>query len=241
MQVLSAKGYDVYGVANRSASVVASVTDQSPSSTAGNSTVQDSVTLSPQARELAASQAASQVKTAATAVFNTNKGDVELDIEDYFTPNHKTFSGGIDSLPPLIMPTQDNINALANHISSTLPGLMSNYGIPVAPETIQYDNRGQLVLPDDYPYAEEFTQMLDENPSFARELSTVNALSSQLAGIQRAIAFQEESEGMSDSEIAALMSKYTDLFDGQHSAGDFSLGFTADGSLNVSVNGEQIA
>lgn len=241
MQVLSAKGYDVYGVMNRSASGVAAVAEQSQTSSTGTSTVEDSVTLSPQARELAASQATSQVKTAATAVFNTNKGDVELDIEDYFTPSQKTFSGGIDSLPPLMMPTQDNINALAKHISSTLPGLMSDYEIPVAPETIQYDNRGQLVLPNDYPYTEEFTQMLDENPSFARELSTVNALSSHLAGIQRAAQFQEESQGMSDSEIAALMNKYTDLFDGQHSAGDFSLGFTADGSLNVSVNGEQIA
>jgi hypothetical protein len=241
MQVLSARGYDVYGVAKRSVSAGASIADQGQASTPGATAVQDSVTLSPQARELAASQAASQVKTAATAVFNTNKGDVELDIEDYFTPNHKTFSGGIDSLPPLMMPTQNNINALAKHISNTLPGLMSNYDIPIAPETIQYDNRGQLVLPNDYPYADEFTQMLDENPALAREMSTVNALSSHLAGIQRAAQFQEESQGMSDGEIAALMSKYTDLFDGQHSAGDFSLGFTADGALQVSVNGELIA
>jgi hypothetical protein len=241
MQVLSARGYDVYGVANRSVSAGASIADQGQASTTGATAVQDSVTLSPQARELAASQAVSQVKTAATAVFNTNKGDVELDIEDYFTPNHKTFSGGIDSLPPLMMPTQNNINALAKHISNTLPGLMSNYNIPIAPETIQYDNRGQLVLPNDYPYADEFTQMLDENPALAREMSTVNALSSHLAGIQRAAQFQEESQGMSDGEIAALMSKYTDLFDGQHSAGDFSLGFSAEGSLQVSVNGGQIA
>ncbi|EAT15997.1 hypothetical protein HTZ97_08245 [Desulfuromonas acetoxidans] len=240
MQVLSAKGYDVYGMTNRSVSQLSSVTDQSQASSAGSSTVQDSVTLSPQARELAASQATSQVKTAATATFNTNKGDVEMDIEAYFSPKQNSFSGGIDSLPPFLFPTENNINALAKHISSTMPGLMSDYGIPVAPETIQYDTKGQLVLPNDYPYAEEFTQMLDENPSFAREMSTVNALSSHLAGMQRAAEFQEASEGMSDSEIAALMNQYSDLFDGQHSAGDFSLGFSADGSLQVSVNGAQI-
>ena len=241
MQVLSAKGYDVYGVTNRSMSGVTSVTEQRQSSSTGTSTVEDSVTLSPQARELAASQTASQVKTAATAVFNTDKGDIGLDIEEYFSPNAKSFSGGIGSLPPLLLPSGDNINALAKHISSTMPGLMSDYGIPVAPESIQYDTEGQLMLPGDYPYAEEFTQMLDENPSFARELSTVNALSSHYAGMQRAMAFREESEGMSESEIAALMDKYTDLFDGQHSAGEFSLGFTADGSLQVSANGAQIA
>ncbi|WP_321531503.1 hypothetical protein [uncultured Desulfuromonas sp.] len=241
MQVLSAKGYDVYGMTNRSTSQSTSAMDQSQTSSAGQSTVQDRVTLSPQARELAESQATSQVKTAATATFNTNKGDIEMDIEAYFSPKQSSFSGGIDSLPPFLFPTENNINALAKHISSTMPGLMNDYGIPVAPETIQYDTKGQLVLPNDYPYAEEFTQMLDENPSFAREMSTVNALSSQLAGMQRAAEFQEESEGMSDSEIAALMSKYSDLFDGKHSAGEFSLGFTEDGLLQVSVNGEQVA
>lgn len=241
MQVLSAKSYDVYAVMNRPAAEVASTADKSQSSSSGNSTVQDSVTLSPQARELAASQSASQVKTAATAVFNTNKGDVELDIEECFSPNHKAFSGGIDSLPPLLFPTENNISALAEHVSNTMPGLMSDYEIPIAPETIQYDTHGQLVLPNDYPYADEFNQMLEDNPAFAREMSTVNALSGHYAGMQRAMEFQKESEGMSESEIAALVSKYSDLFDGQHSAGDFSLGFTADGSLNVSVNGEQIA
>jgi len=241
MQALSATNYSVYRVINKSASEMASVTDQSQSTLSANSTIQDSVTLSPQARELAASQSASQGETAATAVFNTNKGDIELEIDEYFSPNQKAFSGGIDALPPLIFPTENNINALAKHISNTMPGLMSDYEIPIAPKTIQYDTHGQLVLPNDYPYADEFNQMLKDNPAFAREMSTVNALSSHYAGMQRAMEFQEESEGMSESEIAALVSKYSDLFDGQHSAGDFSLGFTADGLLNVNVNGEQIA
>nr|WP_320051123.1 hypothetical protein [uncultured Desulfuromonas sp.] len=241
MQVFSAQGYDVYGAINRSSSVVPPATQSGQNFSTATPSRQDTVTLSAQARELAASQSETQVQRSSTAVFNTNKGDVELDIDAYFTPSEKSFSGGIESLPPLLFPSENNINALATHISNTLPGLMSDYQIPVAPESIQYDNRGQLVLPQDYPYAEEFTQMLDENPALAREMSTVNALSSHLAGIQRAAQFQEESQGMSDGEIAVLMSKYTDLFDGQHSAGDFSLGFSAEGSLQVSVNGEQIA
>ena len=126
MQVLSAKGYDVYGMTNRSTSQSTSAMDQSQTSSAGQSTVQDRVTLSPQARELAESQATSQVKTAATATFNTNKGDIEMDIEAYFSPKQSSFSGGIDSLPPFLFPTENNINALAKHISSTMPGLMND-------------------------------------------------------------------------------------------------------------------
>ncbi len=241
MQVSSAKGVEIYGAMKRISSEVVWNSDKSQTGSGSNAAIQDSVTLSPQARELAATQTVSPVYSDETALFDTNKGSVELGIDAYFSPNQEVVSGGIESLPPLLLPTENNINVLAKHISKVLPGLMSDYGIPVAPDTIQYDNRGELILPDDYQYSEEFTQMLDENPTLAKEMSTVNALSSHLAGIQRALAFQEESEGMSEDEIDLLMAKYSDLFDGRHSAGDFSLGFTPDGSLNVNINGESIA
>lgn len=197
---------------------------------------EDAVSISAQARALAESSV-TEVNNAAKAVFNTDQGDIDLDIDAYFTPKEAS----LDELPPVLLPSKRNIDALSSHISSTLAKLMDNYSIPEAPETIRYDHNGTMVLPEDYPYADEFNAMLDENPALERELSTVNALSSHYAGIKEALAFQEEYRNASQAELNAVVAKYDYLFSDQQSTVDIALKFSPDGSLSISADGKSLA
>jgi len=200
------------------------------------STGRDAVTISSQARELATSVTTST--SAVKAMYNTGQGNIELNIDDYFTSNNLSFD---KSASLLLLPTQNNIDNLSNHISQKLAGLMSQYSISAAPETIQYDNRGTMILPDDYPYAEEFNKMLEENPALEREMHTVNALSSHYAGMKEALAFQQEYRNASQAEQNAILAKYSYLFSDSKPSADITLKFTPNGSLTINVNGEQLA
>ncbi|WP_321394381.1 hypothetical protein [uncultured Desulfuromusa sp.] len=141
----------------------------------------------------------------------------------------------------LLLPSKNNIDNLSNHISEKLAGLMGQYGISAAPETIRYDNSGTMILPDDYAYAEEFSQMLEDNPALEREMRAVNALSSHYAGMQESQAFHQEYQNASLAEQNAIAAKYSYLFTDSRSAADIALKFTPEGALTISVDGEHLA
>ena len=83
----------------------------------------------------------------ATQTFDTNHGATEINLDTYFTPPG---SQGVDiDTVPLLMPTQQNIAALAKDVSAKMPGFLSAHGIPSAPASVTYDNMGQMQLPAD--------------------------------------------------------------------------------------------
>lgn len=199
------------------------------------STSRDVVTISSQARELATSVATST--SAVKAIYNTGQGNIELNIDDYFTSKNLSLD---ESASLLLLPTQNNIDNLSDHISQKLAGLMDRYSISAAPEIIQYDNRGSMILPDDYPYAQEFNKMLKDNPALEQEMRTVNALSSHYAGMKEALAFQQEYRNASKAELNAILAKYAYLFSDSNPSADIALKFTPEGSLTINVNGERL-
>lgn len=210
---------------------------------AGTARSADQVSISAAARALLAGQADSAGSTgsaAGTAIYDTNQGAQALDIDAYFTPS--AAAGGLDELPPLLLPTRNNIEALSRHIAAAMPQFLAENGIPAAPESVTYDDQGRLQLPADYPYAAEFEAALAKNPALAREMSTVHALASVTVEIDKSLAFQHEYAAASTrAEIDAIVAKYGELFSAMRQPATIALEFPATGGLRLSVDGEPLA
>lgn len=209
-------------------------------STALSTTNVDKTTISEAAKQaLANDTSASTDKPGHSAKFQTNRGEITLNIESYFSP--PSSSQPLLELPPLLMPSQQNVDALTAHISKVFPGFLADNNIPLAPKEISYDNQGQLQLPADYPYADELRTALNDNPSMARELSTVNALTSHVVEMRKSIPFQEEyAAAASQAEANAVIEKYSHLFWGNRSNDSIALSFSENGTLTMTANGKNV-
>lgn len=174
----------------------------------------------------------------AKASYDTSQGSQALDIDAYFTPDP---SRPLLSIP-LLMPTRNNIDALSQHISAAMPDFLAAHGIPQAPASITYDAYGQMQLPADYPYARQFQAALADNPVLARELSTVNSISSQMTEMAKALPFDAEYRAArTPAEVEAVVAKYRSLLDGQTIPSLIALNFDGQGRLSVSADGKALA
>lgn len=212
-------------------------------STASTAASADRATISQAARDLLAAQsgAAAPSRSGAKAVFDTDQGALSLNVDEYFTPPANAGGAGF-SLPPLLLPTQRNIDALAGHISAAMPQFLAQNGIPSAPATITYDGAGQMQLPADYAYAAEFRQALANDPALARELSTVNALTSHMVEMKKSIPFQQEYAAAATQAAAdAVVAKYSHLFSGSRHYDAIALQFSASGSLTLTADGKPLS
>ena len=213
------------------------------SSRAQAATLVDRTTISQAARDVLAAN--SDTTTASgggtSAIFETNKGPISLDIDAYFAPAANT-SGAVFTLPPLLLPNQKNIDALTSHISKTMPQFLAQNNIPSAPSKITYNNEEEIQLPPEYPYSAEFKQALKENPAMARELSTVNALTSHVVEMKKSIPFhQEYSETTTKAEADAVIQKYSHLFWGNRHNDSIALLFSASGELSLTANDKPVS
>lgn len=172
---------------------------------------------------------------------DTSAGKRTIDVEDYFTPKPGSFNS-LDSLPPLLLPSAHNVQALSSHASAKFQAFLADQGIPAAPAKITYDAYGQMELPDDYRYADQLTQALAANPAMERELRTLNALASHLAAMQESMPFIREYEAAgSQADADAVVAKYSYLFSGQRPSPKIELDFDPDGRLTVSADGKRWA
>jgi hypothetical protein len=177
-----------------------------------------------------------------TAVFDTDQGSKVLNIDAYFTPGDPSNVWTESSIPPLLAPTQNNINAISRHVSAALPRFLSDNKIPYGPASISYDNSGQMQLPFDYPYAAQFKEAMANHPTMANELSAVVALTFSMTEMNKSVAFQEEYAAASTKAgIDAILAKYSYLFSSNHAAEPISLQFATNGRLSVTVNGRPLS
>lgn len=212
---------------------------QSLTATAATTTANaaGTVSISQAARDRLAAESDAST-SARTATFNTNQGSVSLDIEAYFQPP----PGGFTELPPLLLPSPANIQALSNYVSQEMPGFLAANGIPEAPASISYDRYGQLQLPADYPYAEQFKAALAEEPALARSMQSAVALTSHFVEMQKVLPFHEEhTAAASSAEAAAVVAKYYWLFSDSRPSAQIALHFSSDGQISLSADGEPVA
>lgn len=198
------------------------------------------ISISQSARDRLAAHSDS---SSATALFETDQGAKELDIDAYFSPPaNASASAGLNSLPPLLLPNPKNIDALSRHISAALPGFLAKNNIPYPPASITYDNAGKMQLPADYPYATEFEQALKDAPALDRELHAVNALTSHLVEMRKVMPFQEEyAAAGSQAEADAVVAKYSYLFSGNRHYDTIALNFSKEGVLSLTADGKPVA
>ncbi len=173
---------------------------------------------------------------------STAKGIVDVDLDAYFSDDPRSAGPfGMNGFPPLLLPTAQNIQAMSEHVSGRFRQMLADYNIPAAPEKITYDDQGKMHVPADYPYADELNQALEENPGIARELSTVNALSSHYVALQELAPFVEEmGRASSESDKDQIVSKYRHLLSDNRSYKSLALMFTQEGELSVTADGETV-
>ena len=174
-----------------------------------------------------------------TVAYDTDHGTLQLDIDAYFTPPAQT--GATFALPPLLLPSQRNIAALREHVSAAMPQFLAQHGIAAAPASIEYDNRGQMILPADYADAAAFRQALAATPALDRELRTSAALSSHLVEMNKSLAFQQEYAAASGpAAVQQVLAKYAWLFAEQRSYSTITLQFAANGQMSIAADGKAI-
>ena len=206
----------------------------------------DTATISQAARDLLAndmkaltSPSSGAQEASGKVSFDTDKGRVALDIGEYFSPGPKADNG---ELPPLLMPSQANIDALTSHVSAVFPKFLADHGIPYPPSSISYDNMGQPQFPPDYAYGEQLRQAFQESPAMANEIATTKALSDAKAALDDAVKFQEEYRRASSPQaLQAVLSKYADLLSGNSLPAQSVVSFTPEGRISVAAVGTRIS
>lgn len=211
-----------------------------PDAAAANFAERASISDAGRALLAVASDSAKLAADGATAVFDTDRGALALNIDDYFSPPAQKGGAGL-SLPPLLLPSRNNIDALSRRISAVMPQLLAQNQIPSPPASISYDREGKLQLPADYAYAEEFKAALAKQPALARELSTVNALTSHWVEMQKSMPFQQEyAAATTQAEANGVVAKYRYLFSEQRHYSTITLQFSAQGGLTLSADGKPL-
>lgn len=174
-------------------------------------------------------------------LLDTSAGKLAIDLDDYFTPHPGRAYRSLDSSPPLLFPSADNVQTLSRDVSAKLGSILADSGIPAAPAKITYDAFGQMQLPADYAYANQFKQALEAKPAVERELRTVNALASHLASMQQSLPFIREYEAAGSQAAAdAVAAKYSYLFNDQRPVPKIELDFSPDGKVTVMADGKPL-
>lgn len=179
-----------------------------------------------------------ETATEFTFSMNTNKGSKDINLDDYFaakSPSEKP----INLLDiPLLLPTAHNVDTLAKYSEQKVKNLMEEYNIPTPPDTLEFDQEGQLVLPLDYPYSTQLKHALYENPQVEKALHTTCALASHYAGIMEGQPFRDEmSTARTQADRDRIVEKYSYLFDDNRPSIEIVLSFLDDGSMLVGGRG----
>ena len=211
-----------------------SVSDDETGSFSPSLSSSDRVDLSDESLKLARSDS--------VYAMDTGAGSRHLDLDTHFLPQAATGAGTLHDLDGLLMPSSKNVHALSEHLSSVFPDFLQSYGIPEAPAKISFDRSGQLVLPLDYPYADELKQAFADTPAMERELQTVNALSSHVAALQALEPFHQEfALANTDAQRELIITRYSHLLSDNRTYPEVSLNFSRDGALTITADGETLA
>ena len=208
---------------------VATTQNPAANTAAQSANLADVVSISSEARARLAAEASAA--SGPSVNMDTDKGEVALNLESYFSPKALAANG---ELPPLILPSQRNIDALTQDINQKFPAFLSANGIPAAPASIQYDSYGQPQFPADYPYADQLKQALNDNPGIGRELSTVYSLGEFKNLLDDSQAFQQEyAAAGSQGELDKVIAKYSRLFSANPLPAKSILMVDADGHIRI--------
>jgi len=164
---------------------------------------------------------------------DTNQGHSDMDLNNYFSEDYSSGFTDIADIP-LLLPTQHNVETLSRYSQARFKELMEQYDIPSPPRTIEYDGHGEMVLPEDYPYAEQLKLALSEQPGVAKALQTTAALASHYAGMMELKPMHDElALAKTEADRDRVIAKYAHLLDDNRPATQIVLAFTPQGDLLI--------
>ena len=125
MKIQSGNAYVAYSYPNISSHQKQTSADATANFSASGKIICDTVAISQTAQNCFTAQSsfAAASGTIETASFDTDQGPKNPDIDAYFSPSRKMHGTAplFQTLPPLLLPTKNNIDELSNYISTTLP------------------------------------------------------------------------------------------------------------------------
>jgi len=171
--------------------------------------------------------------TRSQLAMDTNQGHLDVDLDSYLNPTPQAGPINLDDIP-LLLPTAHNVDTLSKYSEEKFRDLLEQYNIPEPPANIEFDGEGKLMLPPDYPYANELKQAFADHPGVENALRTTTALASHYAGIMESAAFRDEMmTARNQADQDRIIQKYSHLFDDNRPGAQIVLSFLEDGSMLV--------
>lgn len=173
------------------------------------------------------------------AVVSSNHGQIEIDLDDYFSNEPKHYANLADV--PLLLPSRSNLKVLSQHATERFQQLLKEFEIPEAPESISYNSEGRMILPNDYAYGNELKAALEQNTGLDRELRSLHAISSHVVELEKRMPFVEAMQlASSQAEIDRLIEKYSHLLNDNGDYSEVALRFSEHGKIGVYADGKQV-
>lgn len=176
---------------------------------------------------------------------DTDKKDTVINLDSHYsnTPPTKRHHGRLsgNDLPPILLPSVNNIQQVARHASARLRSILTDYNIPAPPSHLTYDNYGKMRLPADFPYAKQLQQALADNPGLARELRDLNAMASHYVMMGNSIEFTKEIyRAEPQQEVGWIRQQHSHLLEDDSNSKRIALTFSKEGSITIYANGKPV-
>ena len=151
MKIQSTSVYAAYSYMNISPHQKQAPADVTANFSASGATISDTVAISQAARNYLDDQSNSATASgnSATAIFDTDQGSMNLNIGAYFSPNGSAngAASSFQTLPPLLIPSKNNIDTLTNHISATFHSSWPRTAFPPLRRASPTTTRGKFNCP----------------------------------------------------------------------------------------------
>ncbi len=130
---------------------------------------------------------------------------------------------------PLLVPVKDHLEKLQSLVEDEMRKFLKDNDIPEGPSKITYDRNGQISLPENYEYADDFASALAENPKMEHYLKTV-------AGVNGFYGLTNEIEQNLRSEANDKLQNLIQEYEIPESLSFYSMWFNKEGKVDVSFD-----
>ncbi|KFZ38001.1 hypothetical protein HR45_05675 [Shewanella mangrovi] len=181
---------------------------------------ESAVSISNAAKKLAQTPAVQH----ASAIYkmDTSAGNKAVNLDQYFATDNQS-SQDTYSAPVSLLPSLANVKSLSSHVAAGMSDLLQNNKITAGPSAISFDAEGNLQVPEDYPYKQQLTDALNNDPAMVKELRTLDALANVVGGGNSAAATATAPDASTNGSAAAKIL------------------FSASGAVSVTANNQKIS
>jgi hypothetical protein len=178
----------------------------------------------------ATSYSAASTKETDTAGNNATSETVQLSAQ----------GKALSELPPIILPTRENVQKLSSALANDLQSLFSKAGIKPEPAVeFNVDSyTGAVSVKGNRPDSRKIAELIKDNPEIEMQIHNVAAISSHVVAMGKAMeADTAYRNAKTPEEIKNVIAQYSSVYSGHLKVTDFSLIFNGS-NIQVNANGE---